>query len=89
MLYEVITFKEIFSVDPEKSVEAVKAERRDIFREIVRAEAPALMLVELYPRITSYNVCYTKLLRIGRATALLPISMEMPPLSSISRNNFV
>ncbi len=42
-------FKEIFSVDPEKSVEAVKAERRDIFREIVRAEAPALMLVELYP----------------------------------------
>ena len=58
MLYEVITFTE-------KMRESLTEMKQEILDKLIATNADFRAIVEeMDPRITSYNVCYTKLLRL-------------------------
>ena len=57
MLYEVITVRKLTSFEQ-------VAEIQDFYRDFGLDFAKAKDILEMAIRITSYNVCYTKLLRL-------------------------
>ena len=60
MLYEVITIIGMTKLDPSKRVKTLTDEEVARLRQVIESQ------FKVEGRITSYNVCYTKLLRSSR-----------------------